>query len=499
MGASLPGAGYPCTMGVILLVLLACGSGPTKPGDSGVSRPPGTGTTAGTTPAGTTPGGTPAGTTPAGTTPAGTTPAGTTPTGRVPPNVLLVVADDLGVDFLSIYGATGAPVPATPTLDALASEGVRFADAWSSPLCSPTRSELLTGRRAWRWGLGTAVRHLDSIDFPPDAITLPEVLGPGWGAAFVGKWHLTAGDPALTAPLDQGFDHWSGTLGNIGPENSPTRRSGQTYTEWERVEDGVLGLSKVYATTDTVDDALVQVRTLPEPWFVEVAFNAGHSPYHFPDPSLLSRDWRLGPSTQSFKFGAMIEALDTELGRLLTSLPPDVADRTIVVFVGDNGTPGGVVPEPAKGTVYQAGVHVPLLVRGPGVAAGVVVEAPVDLVDLPATVADLAGVGFPEPVDGVSLVPCLSDPGCRPRETGFAYAFTPNGPGPYVSYSASVRDGRYKLLEGFHEEFQPFVSHQLFDLDGAGEAVDLLAGTPAPDALAIRDRLLAALDAHLDR
>ncbi len=474
-----------------MVIVMACGgptSGGSKPADSGTR---GDGTTTSTASTGTTP---PGGTTASGTPATTTTTADTA--GPLPPNVLLVVADDLGVDFLSVYGADGGPVPRTPTLDSLAEGGVRFEHAWSEPLCSPTRAELLTGRYARTWDLGTAVRYADALDLPPEAVTLPEILGPRWSTAFVGKWHLSSGDPGLTAPLVQGFAAWSGALGNIGPESSPTGMDGQTYDRWEKVSDGVLERSTTYATTDTVNDALRHVTSLPEPWLVEVAFNAGHSPYHFPDPALLNQDWSEAPRTSSYRFGSMIEALDTELARLLAAVD---RDRTVVIFVGDNGTPGGVVPEPAKGTVYEAGVRVPFLARGPGITPGLVIDAPVNLVDVPATVLDLAGVTTSEPLDGVSLTPCFVDAACRPRETAFAYAFTPNGPGPYNSWTAAVRDERYKLIEGYHAVLQPEVEYTLHDMQGEGEAVDLLAGEPLPDVLAIRDRLLEKLDGYLER
>lgn len=414
----------------------------------------------------------------------------------LPPNVLMVVIDDLGVDFLPTYGAEGESIPETPTLDTLASDGLRFTSAWSTPLCSPSRAELLTGRYARRFDLGTVIVHTAAFDLPDEAVTLPEQLGDTWSTAFLGKWHLTAGARALTGPNDQGFDHWSGTLGNLGAESSPNQRQGLGYWNWERVTDGALEMSTTYATTATVDDAVAQVTTLAEPWFVEVAFHAGHGPFHYPPLKLLHQDWAAGPGGDAHKFGAMIEALDTELGRLLDEVD---ASRTLVMVVGDNGSPQEVVPPPAKGTTAEAGINVPLIVRGPGVDPGGVVDTPVGLVDLPATILDLAGVEPTESLDGVSLRACFTDPACRPRDTAFSVMFNPNGPGPHPVSMAAVRDDRYKLIERLHPKYQPEIAHALHDMHGEGEAVDLLLDAPSEEALEIYARLLEVLDSYMDR
>lgn len=413
----------------------------------------------------------------------------------LPPNILMVVIDDLGVDFLPTYGAEGASIPKTPTLDTLASDGLRFTSAWSTPLCSPSRAELLTGRYARHFDLGTVIVHTAEFDLPDEAVTLPEYLGDSWSTAFLGKWHLSSGARALTGPNDQGFGHWSGTIGNLGAESSPNQRQGLGYWNWERVTDGTLEMSTVYATTATVDDAVQQVTTLTEPWFVEVAFHAGHAPYHYPPPELLRRDWAGGSGGNAHKFGAMIEALDTELGRLLEEIDPA---RTLVMVVGDNGTPQDVVTPPAKGTTVEAGINVPVIVRGPGIEPGGVVEAPVGLVDLPVTVLDLAGVVTAEPLDGVSLRPCFTDPECRPRDTAFSVMFTPNGPGPHTVSMAAVRDDRYKLIERLHPEHQPKLAHALHDMHGEGEAVDLLLDSPSKESTAAHARLLEVLDSYME-
>jgi arylsulfatase A-like enzyme len=355
-------------------------------------------------------------------------------------NVLLVVADDLGVDKVACYGEGSAPPP-TPTLDVLAASGVRFQRCIGNPVCSPTRATIQTGRYSFRTGVGTVFPA-----GPPLVLaerTLPEALGllgsPHTAGAF-GKWHLggNAFNPTTAKhPNLQGYDRYAGALG--GALTNP-----YSYFSWPRTVDGVTQISSTYATTANVDDALAWIGAQEGPWFVYLAFNAGHRPFHAPPPELHTQVLPGGtPCLDPVPFyNAMIEAMDRELGRLLASLSPAAFSTTTVIFVGDNGTSRDVSlpPEDAdhgKGTLYQGGIRVPLIVSGPGVAEpGRSETALVNTTDLFATVLELCGAdpaALPggAPPDSISLLPYLADP-LQPdlRTQAFAEAFQGGGLGP---------------------------------------------------------------------
>jgi len=359
-----------------------------------------------------------------------------------PANVLIVIADDLGVEMVQAYGVGPSP-PATPTLDALAAGGVLFRNAYSQPKCSPTRASMLTGRHPSRHGIGALVGEADLVALSLDEVTLPELLDLGTGGAYAhaafGKWHL--GSDLVggnLAPNLAGFGHFDGTTCSLSHQPS------KGYFDWHQVVDGAGTQVTTYNTTAIVDSAIAWLDATPEPWLCWVAFNAPHAPFHAPPDELHAVDLsQAGPPEEDPRphYAAAIEALDTELGRLLASLDTEVRERTSVVFVGDNGTPATVIGEPyagnqGKGTLAQGGVHVPMIVDGPLVGApGGESEALVHVLDVYATVAELAGLDTGALLPGVeldaqSLVPYLTDPATpSARATVFAESFAPNTPG----------------------------------------------------------------------
>jgi arylsulfatase A-like enzyme len=372
-------------------------------------------------------------------------------------NVLLVLLDDVGIDKVAAYGEHPTPPP-TPTLDALAAQGVRFTQAFSYPTCSAARAALLTGRYGRRNGIGDTVRIESTYELPLQELLLGEILldSPlNYTSAAIGKWHLSGLETpsAQHHPNLQGFDWFSGTLGNI---TEATHQDGQAigYDHWEHTLNGVQTFEDGYLTTRQIDDALARIQAMPEPWFVYLSLSAPHSPLHEPPAHLHTSE---GPfdTTKVTYFDAMLEAADTELGRLLDSMDSATRDRTTVMVMGDNGTPSHSVlppwdPERSKATMYDGGIRVPLIVHGPHVAArGSRCDALVHAVDLAPTVADIAGVPNPaKPMDGVSLLGCLSDPdGCTTRPVLYAERFMPNGPPPYREVDArAVRDDTHKLV-----------------------------------------------------
>jgi arylsulfatase B len=380
-------------------------------------------------------------------------------------NALILVADDLGVDKVGAYGVVD-DVPATPFMDRLAEQGMLFERAYGNAICSPTRATLLTGRYAARSGVGTGV-IVDQAghDLSLEEITLPEALATaptGYRSAAIGKWHLAGrASDLLRNPLDQGFEHFAGTVSNLSGAHT-SDESEQSYLSWEKNTDGLLSRVTDYATTVTVDDALASMEAMPEPWLLYVAFHAPHAPLHKPPKPLLHRQLGEDPAKVD-QFDAMVEALDDEIGRLLTQMGPELRGRTNIFLVGDNGTPAHgtrppLDPERTKGTLFEGGVHVPLIVSGPAVASrGSRSRALVNTTDVFATIVELGGVELPlrresgrEVVsDGVSLVPYLREPGLGSlREYAYVESFSPNGCAPSACehYKQALIGERYKLL-----------------------------------------------------
>jgi arylsulfatase A-like enzyme len=462
------------------------------------------------------------------------------------PNVLVVVLDDVGVDLVGSYGevAPGEPTPpehaATPSLDALAAEGVLFRNAWSAPLCSATRSSILTGRYSFRTGVGDAFPELLSNE-----LLLPEVLSNGsyfggsspYSHAAVGKWHVTAyqplnANPGLT-PMEAGFGAFHGAAGNL---------DGESYFSWTKSDEVVAGDPTVttghdvYATTDNVDDAIGWIQAQGGPWFLYLAFNAVHTPIQGPPDDLHTQS---GVTEEDFANTsddaemrlyrrAMLEATDAELGRLLdgdAGLAWDGIDRatTTVIVVGDNGS-ADPLPEAVnrgeKSQLFEGGINVPLVIAGEAVdpsAEGAESPALVHVVDLFATVADLAGIDPGQvtasagPIDGRSLLPLLADPLIGPGDCpsglpdddptctrATAYA---DGTFPLKSkknarlHDTTVRDADYKLIR---RACTPSIPHalELYDLVAdPGETTDLVALGLTPQEEAARDALVVRLEA----
>ena len=329
----------------------------------------------------------------------------------------------------------GKDIPKTPNLDSLAKQSVIFRNAWATPMCSPSRACIQTGRLGLRTGIGDLVKNAVSYNgLSSSEILIPELLDSATGGsyehAYFGKWHLnhgSANDPsgAPTGPdvaRVQGYGHFAGTIHNIKNKDS--------YFDWPKVTNGVQSKSSVYATTATVNDFLSWHSNVQGPYFAVLAFHAPHTPLHAPPNKLHSVNLSfVGPPAfvPRLYYKAMAEALDTEIGRLLASLSGSLANTT-VIFMGDNGTPREVVKNDpfgilkenhAKGYAYEGGVNVPLYISGPLVTSpGASSSALVHAVDIFATVADLAGIDLSDPsvypaertLDSRSLVPFLIDP-----------------------------------------------------------------------------------------
>ncbi len=429
-------------------------------------------------------------------------------------NILLLVADDLGTDKLAAYGEHPVPSP-TPVIDELAATSVLFRSAYASPSCSPTRAALLTGRYGSRLGIGTIVDADSSQALAPEEIGLPQVLASaGYTSALAGKWHLAGlyADDFTTHPAQYGFAQHAGSMHNLR-----TALGGEPddagYFFWQKNTDGALAYTSTYATTDTVDDAIRYVETLPEPWLVQVSFNAPHIPLHWPPPELHDQPVTTGGGDlQLRQYDAMVQAMDTELGRLLDALG-ERREQTTIIFLGDNGTPGQSIrppwdPDRGKGTLYEGGVRVPLLVSGPAVRTPGSSSALVHVVDLFPTLARLAGLpaletpdGRQPSLDGRSILPALRTPSepTQLRDVVLAELFKPNDTDSPLEESRTLRDSRYKLIRERYSGEGELAVERLFELGIVpwSEGEDLLtpSASPSPEVLEAYERLAARLDA----
>ncbi|MEQ1746307.1 MAG: sulfatase-like hydrolase/transferase [Saprospiraceae bacterium] len=389
------------------------------------------------------------------------------PTLTAQQNTILIIADDLGTDYCGFYD-DGLDTAKMPHVRSLLQRGVRFTEAWSYPLCSPARASMLTGRFPFRTGVGTVIASAQNTQLDTAELSVPKLLKTAapsvYATANIGKWHLHIPTPAnRNNPRALGYDRYSGMFIGQTPD----------YYNWQKIVDGAAAVTVTnYATTELVDDALAWLQSLDpaKPFFLWQAFNAPHSPYHLPPPALHTVPGLTGTDQHIVQnrpeyYKAMIEAMDTEIGRLLQWLEDhNLRDSTNIIFVGDNGDNSQICQFPnanrAKGTIYQNGVHVPLIVSGPAVRTPNRTSAAlVSSTDLFATVLDISGatgwkthIPASRPVDAVSLAPILSDEKTAVRDWVFTEIFDPM---TTPDEGKAIRDTAYKLLhfDDGHQEF----------------------------------------------
>lgn len=440
------------------------------------------------------------------------------------PNILLLIGDDIGVEALSSYGIGSTPAD-TPNLDELATYGTVFGNVWSQPSCSPTRATIMTGRYGFRTGLGIGsggegvAGPLPNELPPPDGTPkeweeyLPAIralfqpwsiealrerreltaeearrsglnvsefgladaikkLQPEYSTAAFGKWHLAdVRNGWLDHPASLGFDHYSVVHG----------RGVKSYFSWVENLNGVPHTRQGYIADNKVRDALSWIDGQGDsPWFMWYAFHLPHSPYFVPDGKKTGDTGdNAGKFTRDLSephknFDYMVEEMDKKIGELLRGLSAETRANTIVIFVGDNGTTLEAIDPPfhrdrSKATLYQGGIHVPLIVSGPRVASDARVSALVNTTDLFATIVELAnGDAINAPEDSVSLVPYLKQPSLPPlRRWIYADRFFPGLGVEFGDYA--IRNERYKLIgserrkEMYDLQVDPYEANNLLD------------------------------------
>ena len=416
-----------------------------------------------------------------------------------PPNVVLIVADDLGAMDLGCYGSK---FHRTPHLDKLAAAGMRFINSYSAcPVCSPTRVSILTGQYPQRWQVtdwlpgradGPAQklkRPMLRQHLPLEAVTIAEVLKPaGYSCASIGKWHL--GGEGFE-PTRQGFDlniggDAAGTpLSYFAPYGKP---GGKTMPGLHEAPAGEYLPDRL---TTEAEKFIEQHRE--KPFFIYLPHFTPHTPLTAKADII-----KKYPEANSFHgqqnnpvYAAMLESLDESVGRIVAKLDElKLSDRTIILFTSDNGglatTEGGAMKLPAtsnaplregKGWLYEGGIRTPLLVKWPGIVKpNSTNDTPVCSIDLfPTLVAACIleqSKEWPK-FDGVSVLPLLKQSGTLDRDTLFwhypHYANQGSRPG------AAIRAGEWKLIE-FYEEGRRELFHVAKD---GGESRNLAEQEPA--------------------
>ncbi len=349
-----------------------------------------------------------------------------------PPNILLVIADDMGLDASPCY-ARGKHKPNMPVLEKFCREGVVFENAYAAPTCSPTRATMMTGRYGFRTGIGTVVRPGGAPGLRLSEQTIFQFLDRhtrrGYAHAVIGKWHLSdRTNGGAEHPAKAGVGYYAGVL----------RGAVRDYYNWSRVHNGKRKQITSYITSSLTREASKWINRQKKPWFLWLAHVAPHLPLHLPPKNLHSRfelngqpdDLRARPREYFF---AALEAMDKEIGNLLARMPKSIRDNTVVIFMGDNGTPPRVSQDyrrsRTKGTIYEGGVRVPLIVWGKGVLRrGARDRSLINTTDMFATIAELAGVALNRtamPEDSVSFARLLSRSVKTSRRFAYVEQFAP--------------------------------------------------------------------------
>ncbi|YCM43112.1 YHYH protein [Verrucomicrobiaceae bacterium 227] len=388
-----------------------------------------------------------------------------------PNNILLIIVDDWGIDFSALDNPTGPALPPMPTWESLADQGVRFTNAYAQPTCSPTRAGILSGRYSFRHGIGSPA----GASFPSAEVSLPEAFANAaspYALSSIGKWHLGGGDDGPFALA--GWESFQGAL----------TAEVEDFYDWNKTINGITNpVTDTYATSDQVTDAVTFIQAQNDnPWFCWLAFNAPHTPFHEPPSELLPSD--PAGNSNTARFMKALEAMDTELARLLESVD---LTKTNVFLIGDNGTPGNIAQTPfiqgrAKGTLYEGGIRVPFIALGPDVRTRGTRDDLVHCADLFATILDLANLPLPDTtLDGRSLLPALTGSGTIEGGVvleNFGNAVTDPG--------RAIRISDYKLH--LYDDGREELYNVATDLS---EGSNLLLGTLTAEEQAAYDGLLA--------
>ena len=415
------------------------------------------------------------------------------------PNVLIVVADDLGYGDL---GCFGHPEIATPNLDRLAAGGLKLNSYYAaSPVCSPSRTGMMTGRTPTRVGVYGAIPMMSPMHVPATEVTLASLLQKGgYATGHVGKWHMNGmfNLPGQPQARDQGFDYSFAVQNNALPNHR---------NPYNFIRNGIpVGPLQGYSGPIVAEEAvrwLTDVRDKSKPFFLYVAFNEPHEPIAT-DPQYSARYAQAHPDdpTRVAYYGNVTQ-MDAALGRILAVLDAQrLTENTLVWFASDNGpartkwhnagSSGGL--REFKGHIYEGGIRVPGVVRWPGhITAGSTSKEPVCGVDILPTVCEITGIAPPadRTLDGTSVTAVFHGRAVtRPKPLYWQYVIASSPP------QVALRQGRWKIVAAFdrprpgrgakdNDAFYdvikraPLTAFELYDLESdQAETTNLAASRP---------------------
>ena len=376
------------------------------------------------------------------------------------PNILFIIADDLGKDAINGF-TEGNIKPLTPNIDAIRNNGISFSNFWANPTCTPTRASIITGKYGYRTGVKAVGDELSILE-----TTLQKYISTQtnnkYATAIVGKWHLSGNNSAIN-PETFGIDYYAGLI----------RGAVNDYYKWQLNEDSTTTQVTDYITETFTDLSIDWINQQSKPWFMWLAYNAPHTPFHIPPSNMHSQGnipaYNNGVDPIPY-YMAAIEAMDFQIGRLLDAIPEVERNNTIIIFIGDNGTPNQVAQNPyssatVKNTLYQGGVNVPMFISGNTVSRLGTDNNLINSTDLFATIAEIAGISVNEIHDSKSFKPLLTSNNNNTIRD-YQYSEMDNG----TTDRWTISNGEYKLIvsavgmdEMYHLVVDPYENNNLLN------------------------------------
>tara|TARA_R110002096_G_scaffold269404_6_gene463213 strand:+ start:1032 stop:2468 length:1437 start_codon:yes stop_codon:yes gene_type:complete len=363
------------------------------------------------------------------------------------PNIIVVLADDLGYGDLGCYGNSEVH---TPNLDQFATEGLRFTDCYSAAAnCSPSRAGLMTGRTPWRLGIHNWIPMMSPMHVKETEITIATLLkGAGYDTCHVGKWHLNGmfNLPGQPQPNDHGFDHWFSIQNNALPNHR---------NPYNFVRNGIpVGPIEGYSAEIVTDEAIRWLETeekTERPFFLFVCYSEPHEPVATAERHTQLYADKEDPAERALL--GNITQLDEGFGRLMKAVDDlGLREDTLVLFTSDNGPAitgrhpyGSAAPLRAKkGYLREGGIRVPGLLRWPGVTSpDSVCKEPVSGVDLLPTLCAISNIAVPDDraIDGTSWLPLFNDETLDRENPLYWHFLRAKG-----SVKVAIREGDWKLV-----------------------------------------------------
>ena len=376
------------------------------------------------------------------------------------PNILFIIADDLGKDAINGF-TEGNIKPNTPNIDAIRNNGISFTNFWANPTCTPTRASIITGKYGYRTGVKAVGDELSILE-----TTLQKYISTQtnnkYASAIIGKWHLSGSNLAIN-PETFGIDYYAGLI----------RGAVNDYYQWQLNEDSATTQVTEYITETFTDLSIDWINQQSKPWFMWLAYNAPHTPFHAPPINMHSQGnlpaYNNGLDPIPY-YMAAIEAMDFQIGRLLDAIPEVERNNTIIIFIGDNGTPNQVAQNPyssatVKNTLYQGGVNVAMFISGNTVSRSGTDNNLINSTDLFATIAEIAGISVNEIHDSKSFKPLLTSNNNNTIRD-YQYSEMDNG----TTDRWTISNGEYKLIvsavgmdEMYHLVVDPYENNNLLN------------------------------------